>query len=342
MHYQMVWYCSNRIKPLRNKHVRFRCKNFLTILGRFEKNGIIKAYQLLHYSEFYPTMNNTKNSFILYKSYFDILKDLPDEDAGVLFKAILKYQSEGEISQLSPSLALAFKFIKNQFDLDDLKYNEFIEKQSANGKKGGRPKIKSIEEEIETSEANVLDEQANEVIAKNENPKNPTLFLKTQKSLNDNENENENENENVSLISRIDNKGERENLKIEDITEADKQLIERYVKKNKLATKNARAYVNKIIANGDHIRILEEEREREKKKKTAKVSPDERIKAEIASIHDKRSALKVLARYHNAQEEFPPPLKEIAKKYNLDTSYELEKYAYELYYQKQHSPPDSG
>jgi hypothetical protein len=89
---------------------------------------------------------------------------------------------------------IAFKFIKNQFDLDDKKYENFIEKQSSNGKKGGRPKSKTEQEQI--LEEDSLDDK--------ENPKNPTVFFKTQKSLNENENENENENvnENVSLLSQ--------------------------------------------------------------------------------------------------------------------------------------------
>lgn len=104
-----------------------------------------------------------KAGFLLYANYYDILKDLSDEDAGILFKAILKYQATKEEVKLPMSLALAFKFIKNQFDIDDDKYKKFQEKQRQNGSRGGRPK---------------KDENP-------KNPKNPTLFFETQKSLKD-------------------------------------------------------------------------------------------------------------------------------------------------------------
>jgi len=117
-------------------------------------------------------MTENKNSFILYSNYYEILKDLSDEDAGILFKAILQYQATKEEIKLPANIAIAFKFIKNQFDIDDKKYKEYSEKQKANGLKGGRPKTQK-------------------------NPKNPPVFLETQKSLNDNVNDNDNDNDNV-------------------------------------------------------------------------------------------------------------------------------------------------
>lgn len=124
-------------------------------------------------------MGNKKSSFILYANYYDILKDLSFEDKGILFDAILCYQATGEILTLPDNLKIAFNFIKNQFDLDDKKYNEFSEKQKTNGLKGGRPKKEETQK----------------------NPKNPTVFLETQKSLNDNVNENVNVNVKCEAIN---------------------------------------------------------------------------------------------------------------------------------------------
>ena len=139
-------------------------------------------------------MFELKSSFILYTNYHEILKDLSDEDAGILFKAILEYKALGEIGELPSHLNLAFKFIKNQFDLDDKKYKEFAEKQKANGLKGGRPK----------KEENP------------KNPKNPTVFSETQKSLNDNDNDNVNDNvyikENKTNILHISPKPKKEEI----------------------------------------------------------------------------------------------------------------------------------
>ena len=60
-----------------------------------------------------------KNSFILYTNYFDILKDLSDSDLGIMFRAILSYQTNGEYN-IPKHLELAFKFIKNQLDIDEV------------------------------------------------------------------------------------------------------------------------------------------------------------------------------------------------------------------------------
>ena len=116
-----------------------------------------------------------KNSFILYTNYFDILKDLSDSDLGIMFRAILSYQTNGEYN-IPKHLELAFKFIKNQLDVDEVKYNDFIEKQRLNGLKGGRPKTQKTQ-------------------AFSKKPKKPKL---TQKSLNDNDNVNDNVNVNVN------------------------------------------------------------------------------------------------------------------------------------------------
>ena len=120
-------------------------------------------------------MPNTlqKNSFILYTNYFEILKDLSNDDLGIMFRAILSYQTNGNY-EIPKHLELAFKFIKNQLDIDAVKYNDFIEKQRENGKKGGRPKTQKTQ-------------------AFSKKPKKPKL---TQKSLNDNDNDNDNVNDN--------------------------------------------------------------------------------------------------------------------------------------------------
>ena len=120
-----------------------------------------------------------KNSFILYTNYFEILKDLSDSDLGIMFRAILSYQTNGEYN-IPKHLELAFKFIKNQLDIDEVKYNDFIEKQRQNGKLGGRPKTQKTQ-------------------AFSKKPKKPKKPKLTQKSLNDNDNVNDNVNDNENV-----------------------------------------------------------------------------------------------------------------------------------------------
>lgn len=118
----------------------------------------------------------SKNSFLLYTEQKEIIDELSNEDAGELIKAIYAYAA-GEEVNLRKDLHLVFIPIRQQIDRNNAKYDDFKKKQSENGKKGGRP-------------------------VKNENPKNPknpTLFLETQKSLNVNVNVNDNVNDNVNV-----------------------------------------------------------------------------------------------------------------------------------------------
>ena len=80
-----------------------------------------------------------KQSFLIYKSFYEPIKHLTDEELGKLFRAIYQYQLTGEIPEQS-SILMAFMFFKNQFDLDNVKYDKKVEILRENGKKGGRPK----------------------------------------------------------------------------------------------------------------------------------------------------------------------------------------------------------
>lgn len=93
-----------------------------------------------------------------------VVKKLPRETMGDLFLTILEY-----VNDLHPTiehdllLEVAFEPIKLQLKRDLIRWDAFKEKQSENGSKGGRPK----------NNATIT-----------ENPNNPSLLLKSQKSLN--------------------------------------------------------------------------------------------------------------------------------------------------------------
>ena len=63
---------------------------------------------------------------------------MTDEEAGKLLKAIIGCVDDKPI-ELSRELMFAFTPIKNQLDRDLKKYDDYVEKQRLNGKKGGRP-----------------------------------------------------------------------------------------------------------------------------------------------------------------------------------------------------------
>lgn len=104
-------------------------------------------------------MAQGKKSFILYCDLISTVSKLPNEKAGELFKTILEYVNDLNPEPCDLILQIAFEPIKLQLKRDLKTWEEFRKKQAENGKLGGRPKSKS-------------------------NPKNPSLILETQKSLN--------------------------------------------------------------------------------------------------------------------------------------------------------------
>jgi vacuolar-type H+-ATPase subunit I/STV1 len=106
-------------------------------------------------------MAEGKKSFILYADLHSTVQFLPDDKAGKLLKTILSYVNDENPEITDLLVKIAFEPIKLQLKRDLKKWDEFKVKQSENGKLGGRPKKES-----------------------QENPKNPSLLEKSQKSLN--------------------------------------------------------------------------------------------------------------------------------------------------------------
>jgi hypothetical protein len=109
-----------------------------------------------------------KESFVIYKAFYEPISELSDEDLGQLFRCIFLYQIK-EIEPANTSrIYMAFQFFKNQFRLDNEKYLVVVNRNKNNGLKGGRPKTQ-------------------------DNPKNPVGYLKPKKADNDNDNDNDND-----------------------------------------------------------------------------------------------------------------------------------------------------
>ncbi len=80
-----------------------------------------------------------KKYIILHLDSLEVLDDLTKEQAGELFLAIKSYHL-GEELKLSPIVKIAFCAFKNQFKRDNDKYENICERNTINGKKGGRPR----------------------------------------------------------------------------------------------------------------------------------------------------------------------------------------------------------
>jgi hypothetical protein len=105
-----------------------------------------------------------KESFVIYKGFYAPIKELSNDDLGQLFRWIFEYQINGIEPTNTDRVFMAFQFFKNQFRLDDVKYEKVINRNRNNGLKGGRKAIQS-------------------------NPNNPLGFLEPQKADNEKDNE---------------------------------------------------------------------------------------------------------------------------------------------------------
>ena len=100
-------------------------------------------------------MAENKKSFISYCEWQETFEELPDDVAGALIKHIFRYVNDENPETDNLIVKMCFIPIKQTLKRDLKKYECYIDKQRLNGAKGGRPK---------------------------KNPKNPSLFRKTQKS----------------------------------------------------------------------------------------------------------------------------------------------------------------
>ena len=117
------------------------------------------------------------DSFVIYKSFYEPIKDLNNEQLGRLFRHLFKWQISGQ-TEPEKDVIMAFRFIVNQFRIDDNKRLAICHTNQENGKLGGRPpKTERLR-------------------------KNRTVTKKPNGGHNDNVNENENEKENAKVVNR--------------------------------------------------------------------------------------------------------------------------------------------
>lgn len=85
-------------------------------------------------------MASNRKSFLLHIDSLNVLNDLSDEQAGLLFRAIKAYQL-GEEVELDSMVKIAFSPFKNQFARDDEKYQNTCKARAEAGSKGGKQKV---------------------------------------------------------------------------------------------------------------------------------------------------------------------------------------------------------
>lgn len=73
-----------------------------------------------------------KATFVLYKSYLQKTERLSDEQLGVLFRAILRYESGMELPEMDTATEMSFDFIKVDLDANEAKYAKQCEQNRKN------------------------------------------------------------------------------------------------------------------------------------------------------------------------------------------------------------------
>lgn len=107
------------------------------------------------------------------------------------------------------------------------------------------------------------------------------------------------------------------------ISDDEREILKKYLKKNNPNIKNIRAYLKKVIENGDYIDILNEEKAKLKKVDKSNINDD------IKKVRDERSAILFLAKYGNQLSDVQlPEVEKIMKEYNFDSFDDVVKASY--------------
>lgn len=80
-------------------------------------------------------MEKKKDSFILYNEYYEMVKELPTDQKGLLLCAIFEYSTCGNEIELPDMARIIFKLIKKRMDYDRNKYVERCQHNSENIRK---------------------------------------------------------------------------------------------------------------------------------------------------------------------------------------------------------------
>jgi len=93
-------------------------------------------------------MAKNKKSFVLYCDLIHTIEKLSNEQAGELFKHILRYVNDKDPEPKDMVIDLVFEPIKQQLKRDLKTYENRAERSRENGLKGGRPKTQKTQQVI--------------------------------------------------------------------------------------------------------------------------------------------------------------------------------------------------
>lgn len=146
------------------------------------------------------------NSFVFFASYYDAIKNLPEEEQGLFYKTLVEYAiANKQPKNLTPSCKACFVIVKPFLDSSISKYRASVE----NGKKGGRPKKLTKTKPNENPTETQPKPNNNPDITQPKTQEKPTE--KPSENLNRNSNRNSNRN-NYRNIKENNKQKEKKNL----------------------------------------------------------------------------------------------------------------------------------
>ena len=122
-------------------------------------------------------MAENKKSIIVYAEWIELFEELEDQEAGRLIKHFFRYVNDQAPEAPDRITKLAFIPIQQTLKRDLKKYETYIDKQKANGKKGGRPKTQK-------TQAFILKPKKADNVNDNDNDNVNDIYLKEKETYN--------------------------------------------------------------------------------------------------------------------------------------------------------------
>ena len=115
-----------------------------------------------------------KDSFVLYMEFEEQFNRLSMEDSGRLIHAIFQYAKTGTLPEgLPPIVDMAFSCMKGAMDRNQKRYETQCERNSANGRKGGRPRKEPKKDEIKTEKTQSVLEKPTKSLRERDREREP-------------------------------------------------------------------------------------------------------------------------------------------------------------------------
>ncbi len=96
-------------------------------------------------------MATGKKTFIFYSDWINIIREMPDKEAGGLLKHILSYVNDENPTTENPFVRMAFGHMKPLIKQDLKKWEEIREKRKVAGSKGGKQKVANAKQVLSST-----------------------------------------------------------------------------------------------------------------------------------------------------------------------------------------------